>query len=825
MRNLSVRFRLSVAILTLCAVTLVISGISLLMLRNAENWLETIDRDTLAEVSQALDISRNAADLATAAPFLLTVQMPFQRNSDAQAIVSTIDRLEALSADTADLALPLARMRVAIDRLQGLTAPQNALRADIAQVDIRLTQLQDRFTRQANAPDLAPADRLEWAALGQLTGTARQVARSQNIIEVGEFSRRFRQNRADIPQGAIVARGLAEVDAALQSPSGDLFQLQYGYLTAGLDAENALFRIRELSDTVNAYAAGRVEAAQDRLRQARAQTARNLDVAQMAVAILALLSAGVAVVSALFVSRYVTRNLRAIADGMHRLAQGDHAATLPDPGGPRDEIGRLFQAFGVFRANARNLERRTAQITRQNTLFASVFRNIQDGVAIVAPDGVIEAENDQVCALLHLPDDVRKCARTMPDRLAASAFAQACGDNDRGGFEEYTNPAGDVLEVRKSRLPDGRAVWLLSETTERKRIDERLAEIRRVETLGKVTGEVAHDFGNILSTISGNLHLLETTTPATAPAHLGRIRTAVDLGVSLTERLVAFARKQHLAPEVVEIGSLIEGMVDLLDIALPDSVDLHLSLADDPLHVMLDPGQLESAVLNVSMNAAQAIPEAGHIWITLRAQNGQAVLSVRDDGHGMSEETRRRAVEPFFSARRDGDGTGLGLPMVDGFVSQSGGTLDISSALDRGTEITIRFPLAYDMPAPAKAIHTGAALVVDDTPETARALHQVLQGLGFEALVATRFAQAAGIIADRPDLVLMVSDLNLDHGQSGLDLIRSVLAAGPRARAVLMSSRLPADPAVSRADRDRLTLLAKPVTADALTDAVARLLT
>ncbi|MCB5198406.1 HAMP domain-containing protein [Loktanella sp. TSTF-M6] len=825
MRNLSVRFRLSVAILTLCAVTLVISGISLLMLRNAENWLETIHRDTLAEVSQALDISRNAADLATAAPFLLTVQMPFQRTADAQAILSTIDRLEALSSDTTDLALPLARMRVAIGRLLGLTEPQNALRADIAQVDIRLTQLQGRFTRQANAPDLAPVERLEWAALGQLTGTAREVARSQNIIEVGEFSRRYRQNRADIPRGAIVARGLAEVDAALNSPSGDLFQLQYGYLTAGLDAENALFRIRELSDTVNAYAAGRVEAAQDRLRQARAQTARNLDVAQMAVAILALLSAGVAVVSALFVSRYVTRNLRLIADGMHRLAQGDHAATLPDPGGPRDEIGRLFQAFGVFRANARNLERRTAQITRQNTLFASVFRNIQDGVAIVAPDGVIEAENDQVCALLHLPDDVRKAARTMPDRLAASAFAQACGGNDRGGFEEYTNPAGDVLEVRKSQLPDGRAVWLLSETTERKRIDERLAEIRRVETLGKVTGEVAHDFGNILSTISGNLHLLETTTPAKAPAHLGRIRTAVDLGVSLTERLVAFARKQHLAPEVVEIGSLIEGMVDLLDIALPDSVDLHLSLGDDPLHAMLDPGQLESAVLNVCMNAAQAIPGSGHIWITLRAENGHAVLSVRDDGHGMSEDTRRRAVEPFFSARRDGDGTGLGLPMVDGFVSQSGGTLDITSALGEGTEITIRFPLADGMPQLATAVHTGAALVVDDTPETARGLQQVLHGLGFEALMATRFAQAADIIADRPDLVLVVSDLNLDHGQSGLDLIRSVLAAGPGARAVLMSSRLPADPSVPPVDRDRLTLLAKPVTVDALTDAVARLLT
>lgn len=125
-----------------------------------------------------------------------------------------------------------------------------------------------------------------------------------------------------------------------------------------------------------------------------------------------------------------------------------------------------------------------------------------------------------------------------------------------------------MLELRHSPLPDGGAVWLLSETTERKRIDERLEEIRRVETLGKVTGEVAHDFGNILSSISGNMHLLSTATEENASRVRERIGAALDLGVSLTERLLAFARKQHLEPQVTDVAQLIEGMADLLEIAL-----------------------------------------------------------------------------------------------------------------------------------------------------------------------------------------------------------------------------------------------------------------
>ncbi|SMY06952.1 Blue-light-activated protein [Flavimaricola marinus] len=816
-RDLSVKARLFSAIVTLCVVTLVISGVSLLMLRNAENWLDRIHQETLAEVSQALELSRNAADLATAAPFLLTVQMPFQRQADAAEILRTIDRMDDLSSGRDELDLPLSRIRVAIDRLLGLSSPQGELDAQIAQGDADLTRLLDRYAQRADRERANLDDRLSWAALNRLANEARNMTRAQGILEVGELNRRYNKSRAAMPRTEIVAQGLLEIEAVLTRQPEDLFQLKYRSLTAALDAENALFRIKQLSGDISDYATRRVQDAQDRLSLAQMQTSRDLGIAQTGVAVLGLFSLCIAVMSALFVSRYVTRNLRRIADGMHRLASGDHTATLSDQGMSHDEIGQLFHAFGVFRANARKLVRRTAQIKRQNAMFASVFSNIKDGAAILSSTGVIEAENDKVRALLHLSPGAGSGPQTMQDLFAASSFVLQSSEDERGGFEEYTNPAGEVIEVRKSDLPDGRAVWLLSEATERKLIDDRLEEIRRVETLGKVTGEVAHDFGNILSTISGNLHLLDPIDPATAPIHLGRIRTAVDLGVSLTERLVAFARKQQLDSERVEIGSLIEGMMDLLDIALPQSVTLHLDLGETPQYAILDPGQLESALLNVCMNAGQAITGSGNIWITLGAENDQVVLSVRDDGAGMDEKTRRRASDPFFTARPDGEGTGLGLSMVYGFVTQSGGTMVIRSVLGRGTEITIRFPASRQVPDKEVGQRlAGRALVVDDDPASAKHLRGLLSAMGYAADCATSFSQARDIVDQTPDFALIVSDLNLDHGQSGLHLIQTVLRRDASARAVLMSSRLPDEAMLTEPYKDRIAMLEKPVTSAVL---------
>ncbi len=201
---------------------------------------------------------------------------------------------------------------------------------------------------------------------------------------------------------------------------------------------------------------------------------------------------------------------------------------------------------------------------------------------------------------------------------------------------------------------------LISDSTERKQMDSRLSQIQRIEALGKVSGEVAHDFGNILSTISGSLHLMETATPERHAGLRQTAASAVDLGVSLTQRLLSFARQQQLDPETVELNQLVEGMADLIGFALRDEIALEVQTAAEPLRVCVDPGQMESALLNLCLNAGQAIEGFGTITVSLSAQGDQVVLEVSDTGTGMTPEVLAHAMEPFFTARRDGTGTGLG---------------------------------------------------------------------------------------------------------------------------------------------------------------------
>jgi len=820
--RLSVRVRLSAAIAVLFGLILLVSLIGMRVLNRTELWMNVLHQDTLAEVSDALDLSREAAELATSAPFLYALFPPFQLEQEAQSVRDNLAQIARHAAADPALDLPLARLSLAIDDLTTALVPQAARKADLTAIDRDMQRLNSRVRRRSGDRALPLAEREVWAELQQLTASAISAGRAEALIELGEFTRRYRtvRDRVEAQLLPVHQPTFDEIQTALRR-SDTLFALKHREIAAHLDAENALFRIRQETARISTYAEGKVAQAEARLSQARAETSDNLGLAKNSFLALTLTSLLVAITSSAYVSRYVARNLRRIADAMRRLAAGDHRSDLPRARVSDDEIGQLFAAFQVFRENARKLDRRTSEIRRQNALFSRVFRNIKDGVAISAPHGGIEAENDNLRALLRLPPaDMTpgtETTETMQALIERSAFARQTGPGDRGGFEEFTDASGHVLELRHSPLPDGGTVWLLSETTERKRIDERLEEIRRVETLGKVTGEVAHDFGNILSSISGNLHLLETADPDQAGHFRARIGSAVDLGVSLTERLLAFARKQHLEPQVTDVGLLMTGMADLLEIALPERVALEFDVPETPVLALVDPGQLESAVLNLCVNAGQAIAETGSIRVAVEQdRDGGAKVTIRDTGCGMAPEVLRRATEPFFTHRDDGSGTGLGLSMVDGFVHQSGGQLLLhsrTSGEDQGTTITLRFPPLADAPTSADP-PSGArrALVVDDDPTALAAAAQALEDLGFE--VARASSHAAGLldVQRRSDLDLVLSDLNLEDGASGWDILRSARDRHAGCQLVLMSTRKVARPPRELADVAGLAVIGKPVT-------------
>ncbi|TNJ43265.1 ATP-binding protein [Phaeobacter sp. B1627] len=791
--DLSVRFRLSAAIAVLFGLILLVCTIGLLVLNRTELWMNVLHKDTLAEVSEALDLSRESADLATSAPFLHALFPPFQLEQEAARVRANLDRIEALSAGDPELQLPVARLRSAIDDLTSALAPQTARQAALEAIASDMVRLDQRVRRLTSDAALPLAEREGWSALQQLTASAIGAVRANALIELGEFSRHFTRRRdAVVPQLLPVHQAtLAEIEqTALRGET--LFVLKHRDLAARLDAENALFRIRQEARRVSTFAEIKVALAEERLSQARAETSNNLEFAKNAFLALTVASLLVAITSSLYVSRYVARNLQLISEAMRRLASGNHRTVLPQGPKSEDEIGQLYAAFHVFRESARKLERRTRQIGHQNALFSRVFRNIKDGVAIASAEGWIEAENDKLRQLLRLPAAEHATRAQVSELIADSRFSRRTSASEHGGFEEYADPAGNVLELRRSPLPSGEEVWLLSETTERKRVEQRLEEIRRVEALGKVSGEVAHDFGNILSSISGNLHLLEAAVPEESRHLHTRLRSALDLGVSLTERLLAFARKQHLEPQVTDIGLLVEGMADLLEIAVPSTVKMEVESPPRPVFAKVDPGQLESAILNLCVNAGQAIGETGHIHVRVSDEDG-AQLSIQDTGSGMTPEVLRHATEPFYSNRADGSGTGLGLSMVDGFVHQSGGHMTLASRTEgphRGTTVTLWFPaLAEDSGQPGEMFKPGTALVVDDDPAYLASAAETLERLGYVVIRAGSFSEGKSQLHRQPGLDLVLSDLNLDKGASGWEILHLGHRLFPKCRLAVMSTR------------------------------------
>ena len=608
-----------------------------------------------------------------------------------------------------------------------------------------------------------------------------------------------------------------------------LFEVRRRELTHNLNAQNALFRIRLKAVFINDLSARFARNAEDFLSQGRLETSSKLSVTKALIMLAGVLSISIALAAAFFVSRYVTANIEAITSAMVRLAQGDRSSKLTLKISANDEIAKLIQSFRMFRANTLRLDRSHRQLNRKNALFERVFDNINDGVAITSEDGRLNAANASFGTILKLP-----AGRALRNELLWGIFKDTVFAKDAiearermqsGDFVILTGTDGSIIEVRHSPLAHGGRVWLFSDATERKKMEERVAQIRHIEGLGKVSGEVAHDFGNVLSSISANIHLFQQNPDgANALEFIDRINNATEIGTSLVQRLLAFARKQALSPELVDLELLVEGLSDLISIGLKDGVELETHIKDSPLIVRVDPGQLENAILNLCLNSNQAIGSAGKIDLIVRASSeGNAVIEVSDNGVGMNETIKERAFEPFYSDRPDGSlGTGLGLPMVYGFIKQSGGDIEIESAPNEGTTIRLFLPLVdQTFEQSARTCEGMRALVIEDDPSDRKAALEILSGLGIESeAIATFNGGQTAICSDRAyDFIL--SDLHLDDGREAWPLVRMSMEERPETLFFIVSGHLPRQHPFS-ADQALVNCFAKPLTKDLVITALAQ---
>jgi PAS domain S-box-containing protein len=419
----------------------------------------------------------------------------------------------------------------------------------------------------------------------------------------------------------------------------------------------------------------------------------------------------------------------------------------------------------------------------------------------------------------------------------------------RRALEEERAVAVDILNYKAGGEPfwnalfigpvfdrDGQLLYFFAsqmDITQRRISQDAYLQAQKMEAIGQLTAGMAHDFNNLLQVINGNLELAQRAldTSHAATAALQRAQRAAMRAGKLTQQLLTFARKQRLEPKCVNLNSLVVEFSEMLVRTLGDKVELRLDLKPGLPSCTLDPTHLEMALLNVLINARDAMPEGGEVTVATMLLGDQeqatahqlphgnyVVICVKDTGVGMSPEVMRRATEPFFTTK--GPGTGLGLAMVHGFVQQSHGRLELESEPGKGTLVRMIFPVADraideaqgEQAADAKdgeRVGHACILVVEDNDDVRELAERVLAASGYDVLAAPSGESALALLEDAWQVDLLFTDVIMPGGMNGLQLIERVRALRPDLPALVTTGYM--DDLQSRGGRAAaLDVLAKP---------------
>ncbi|MCQ4257548.1 response regulator [Stutzerimonas stutzeri] len=385
----------------------------------------------------------------------------------------------------------------------------------------------------------------------------------------------------------------------------------------------------------------------------------------------------------------------------------------------------------------------------------------------------------------------------------------------------------EALVVERTSELEKTNLELRTQMVERAHIEETLRQTQKIEAIGQLTGGIAHDFNNLLMVISGGLDMLDRRAdPERRKRLMDGMRQAAQRGSALTRQLLAFSRRQSLAPEPVDLAQRITQMRELLDRSLRGDVHVKQEFAPDLWPVEVDPGELELVILNLAVNARDAMPEGGNILLQARNAPDELVLGRRGDfvrlavidtGTGIPDEVRNRVFDPFFTTKEIGKGSGLGLAQVYGFARQSGGTVWIDSECGYGTSVVMLLPRSADLPSPVKDqlpideavnVSAGNVLLVDDDEEVAALVAEMLEHLGYEVTSAASAAAALGALANGRGIDIVFSDVMMPGGMNGLELAREIRTRNFEVPVLLTSGY--AEAVKHSAEAEGVQILAKP---------------
>lgn len=452
--------------------------------------------------------------------------------------------------------------------------------------------------------------------------------------------------------------------------------------------------------------------------------------------------------------------------------------------------------------------------------------SLSQGVAVFGADHGLTHWNECFQILLDLPKAmVRNGApyasfveHTAQDGSPFLETEEQLRHGPRGLREPVTYETGQnnghQLEIRRTQMPDDGFVLTITDMTKRAQAEGVLREAQKMQAIGQLTGGIAHDFNNLLTVILGNLEFIRSKLDGehAMQTRIERASWAAERGAALTSQLLAFARKQALAPAPIDLAAAMPDLIPLLQRTLGEHIEIRYVETSGLWPAMADPAQLESAVLNLALNARDAMSAGGRLTIEIGnkvlddayalshaevAAGDYTMLAVSDTGHGMTPEVIARVFEPFFTTKPDGKGTGLGLAMVFGFVKQSRGHVKIYSEPGEGTTVRIYLPRAVGTALPAGqrsgppiALPRGSAmiLVVEDEPSVREIAVAILGDLGYRVLAAADGEEGLRVFgAHAANVHLLLTDVVLPGKIRGRELAERITAIRPEVRVLFMS--------------------------------------
>ncbi|AWX99433.1 hybrid sensor histidine kinase/response regulator [Marinomonas primoryensis] len=834
MRFTSIRQKASLSILAISVVAFFMVGIGWQSMRVSEASLSEFESKILPEISTSLTLAEGVAQLAAIAPYTAGSGRPFQLQTESERIHRRILELRGVADSLTDSVF----QRDIDDRLDDL---QTTLEELVALVGEELYLREDSLAQQFRIRKLSPSDDVA------------SVNSQQGLIWLLQLL----ESPSLVPENMVKSLNLLAQSGQVSSITDDLL-MAHRRLTQIQERKNyLLISIRAKSEQLSQQVSNFVGGLQKKVSRQRQEVSALVTRGQnwiIGISVFLLLG-----LTRLYLySQRMTKDLGVVTNDMEQLSLGrvDSKRTAIRR---HDEIGTLADTFEVFRRDALRRLEVTAELSEQKRLLETIFDNMNDGLSVFSAKGTLVAWNSGYQKLFDLSDDDLSVGMSIDEVQHLINRGQHKNLNLENqqvhmdevnvtrhlrfqSFERHFD-SGKIVEFRSKPMPEGGFVTLYTDLTERKSVESQLRQAQKMEMLGQLTGGVAHDFNNLLAAIMGNLQMLSDSRPQTSDQarYIERALVVSEKSSNLVQRLLAFSRRQQLFPVTVGVDDLIEGMLDLVEYSVGTHIHVESDLQCPNIMSLIDPSQLENALLNLSLNSASAMPDGGRLSFsttlcTLPDSEVPAIrIQVEDSGEGISEGVIGRIFEPFFTTKPVGKGSGLGLSMIYGFVKQSGGEIKVTSGKGKWTRVCLFLPqqivptevlsddkkIPQDNETQQETIllpERSVVWLVEDDEEVCRVMREQLEKMGF---MVQHFDRAEAVIdalksALIPDAI--VSDVNLAGTMSGVELAHSIRvdASGFRGPILLMSG-LPKDELKQKYQlKEKDLFISKPFTIKAL---------